>query len=101
MKDFRYDDKARTFDEELEKDLVAYEAEKTAKKEADRQNEPNGIARLAEKSPLDEVRELIDSTRHKSAEEEIRQHTTKKKLAAFDVARQTSIDEFITQAKNG
>lgn len=100
MREFRYDHTARCFDEDLEKDLVAHEAEKTAKREA--ATEPNALRRMAEeKSPLDEVRDLIDSSRHKAAEDEIREHGVRKKLAAIRDGERASIDTFITQAKNG
>lgn len=100
MREFRYDDKARTFDEELEKDLIQLQSEKQAAKDEPGDGE-SGIQRIARgKTPLDEVRALIDASKTKSAEDEVREHRVRQKLAALRDAEHVRIDSFINQAKS-
>lgn len=101
MREFRYNDVARSFEEELEAEMLQHSKEKQAKKDGGGE-ERSALQRIAEdKSPLDEVRALIDSSRHKSAGEEIAEHRVRQKLAGIRDQERASIDTFITQAKNG
>lgn len=103
MRDFRYDDKARTFDEELEKDLLQLQSEKQAKSEGSEltHDAESGIQRIARgKTPLDEVRALIDASKTKSAEDEVKEHRVRQKLAAIRDAESERVDSFINQAKS-
>jgi hypothetical protein len=100
MREFRYDDTARTFDEELEKDLLQLQSEKAAKHEPGHSEEESGIQRIAKgKTPLDEVRALIDASRQKSAAEEVAEHRVRRKLAELRDRPRQQVDEFLEAAK--
>jgi beta-phosphoglucomutase-like phosphatase (HAD superfamily) len=102
MRDFRYDDTARTFDEALEADLLQLASEKAAKHEGTEHEPESGIQRIAKgKTPLDEVRALIDASRQKSAAEEVAEHRVKEKLAELRDTPIKQVDEFLNRAKNG
>lgn len=99
MPEFRYDNVARTFDEELEKEMLQLSSEKAAK----HQPEPeSGIQRIAKgKTPLDEVKAIIDASRSKSAAQEVAEHRVRGKLAALRDGPREQVEQFINLAKNG
>ena len=102
MREHRYSDTARQLDDELGAELTAHQAEKSARAEAEKDKEEPGagLDRIAKgKTPLDEVRALIDSSRHKSAEEELREHAVRQKLAAARDRGPKAVAEFLEAAK--
>jgi len=99
MREFRYDEKARAFDDELEKELSAHVIEKQSEKAESKAD--NGLARIAQgRTPLDEVRALIDASKNKSAAEEVAEHRVRQKLATLRDAPRVAVDAFLTHAKN-
>jgi hypothetical protein len=98
MSEFRYDNIARTFDDELEKEMFQLELEKAAK----HQLEPeSGIQRIAAgKTPLDEVKALIEASRSKNIMQEVAEHQVRKKLAAIRDRPREQVEQFLNLAKN-
>jgi hypothetical protein len=79
--DYRYNDRQRAFDESLSKELNQIELDKQS---SDEVPEESGIRRIAQKkTPLDQVKEVIEASQRKSAAEEIREFGVRRKLAAL------------------
>jgi hypothetical protein len=94
----RYLKAAHEFDEALTEDLVELETLKAAEKAAE-PDKGNAVLRIArEKSPLDEVKAIIESTKTKSAEEDLREYRVRQKLAALKTPDASVIDDFLTAA---
>lgn len=92
----RYLRTAHEFDEALVEELAEHQTLKAAEK-AEKPAD-NAILRIArEKSPLDEVKALIESTKTKSAEEELREYRVQQKLAAMKDPGK--IDAFLEASK--
>lgn len=95
----RYLKAAHEFDEALTEDLVELETLKAAEKAAE-PDKGNAVLRIArEKSPLDEVKAIIESTKTKSAEEDLREYRVRQKLAAMRTGSQELVKQFIDQTK--
>jgi hypothetical protein len=91
----RYDDKAYRFDEELGDDLSRLAAEKVAEKPTE-----SGLDRIAKKkTPLDEVKAIIDASSAKSAEDAVKEHRVRSKLAEIRSRGPRRLDEFLSAVK--
>lgn len=100
MREHRYTETAQQLDDELNAELTTHQAEKSAKADSEKETPGAGLDRIAKgKTPLDEVRAIIDASRHKSAEEELREHGVRQKLAAAKTRGPRLIEDFITAAK--
>ena len=89
--DFRYNDTALKLEEEL--------AEIKSAEKAIPAPEESGILRIAKgKTPLDEVRALIDSSKQKSAGAEISEYRVRAKLAGIRDAGPRAVESFLAKA---
>lgn len=96
MSDFRYSDTARRLDDELVEEFKAAGGKKEPEPTHDGEHALDRIAKG--KTPLDEVKALIDATTHKSAADEIREHGVRQKLAAIKSRGPEAVDSFLTLA---
>lgn len=100
--EFRYDNTARTFDEQLVEDMKEHRKEAEAHKEereaAKAEARKGGLDAIIEGTPLEQVRRVIDAKK-RPAEAVLREHEVGKKMAAMAAERGSSLDRFLTNSK--
>lgn len=96
---YQYDKHAQEFDRGLSEFLSEMESEKAAEAAADYKPD-DGLKRIATgKTPLDEVREIIESKKTKSAAEEIAEHEIRTELRKLSNQQRAALNDFLTAAK--
>jgi hypothetical protein len=98
MRDFRYDDSARRFDEELTEEIMssrkaaeAKEEERRASLKAERRG---GLDAIADGTPLDQVKAVIEAKKRPAAVV-LKEHEVGKKMAAMIGDREAAVDRFL------
>lgn len=93
---FRYMERARRFDDELE-EMLTVPRETAGEKAAAKEAEPV-LERIKKPSALDEVKAIIESAKHGS-EEAIREHRVRRQLAEIKTAGQRRVESFLKHCK--
>lgn len=98
---YRYEKAAHDFDDSLSTFLTELEGEAVIKEAVEREMD-DGLRRITSgKTPLDEVREIIDSKTKKTAGEELREYGIRKELRKLAARSREAVDNFLTAAKGG
>lgn len=98
MAEFRYDSKARQFDDELAEDILASrklaesrEEERLASLKAERKG---GLDAIIDGTPLDQVKAVIEAKKRPAAIV-LKEHEVGKKMAAMIGDREAALDRFL------
>lgn len=92
---YRYNNTAREFDEQLSGFLTELEGE-NAIKEAVEREPADGLQRIVTgKTPLEEVRAIIESKAKKSASQELLEYGIRKDLRKLAASGREAVDSFL------
>lgn len=96
---YRYNNTAHEFDEQLSGFLTELEGERVIKEAVEKEPDDSLQRIVTGKTPLEEVRAIIESKTKKSAAEEIEEHGVRLELRKLAQESHDRIDNFLEATK--